>query len=502
MNTNGETTELRLVIGSDRKIRMESPPDGFKDLEVDPVLKDADDGGLLRATISALVEMARRNRLRREDEYRLLGAYLHFVLLDNDIGRQLHDALMAKDGSGMIRIVLEFEVGIQNLAAWPWEYLYRPGPNGDLGSGYFLHEYAKVVLVRHLPTNAGWHEVSDPPVRVLVVVSAPEEMNLSFERLLEDLEQLAAERSTDIDLRVVRPTEADPDDETRHIPAATYGRFYDTLGTFDPHMVHLFAHGRRRRDRGEIAFMDAARGPRWIEEEQLTRDLTQRARSLRFVLLEACESALAYDNLLHHHAAVSGVAMRLANRGVPAVVGMQYEIAQGDANAFTLGLYRALLERKPVDLAVLEGREALQRLEADRPARRDDEDEESNGRPGFGLPVLYLTNAKALFPPRPATVQSEFGGLPRSTPPPAANRHPAVPPTTLHCVRCDNENPGDVSHCIRCRNYLSCPACNRRVESLDAFCECGVSLERANVPLEPAHGSRRAPPARGPGRWG
>jgi hypothetical protein len=96
--------------------------------------------------------------------------------------------------------------------------------------------------------------------------------------------------------------------------------------------------------------------------------------SLRLVVLNSCEGART-SNV----DPFSGVATTLIEFGIPAVIGMQFEITDEAAIAFSASLYRALAQGLPVDAAIGAARCAIV-------AEREAE---------FGTPVLFLRAADA-----------------------------------------------------------------------------------------------------------
>lgn len=502
MADDSATRTIRLIVSGDGNLRVREKPEGLT-MTLTPVPLDLA-RGLQEDTIRLLVDMARCNRLDSDHEYQLLGSHLYAVLFGNDIGRALHEAL-ADMSIKRMRVVLEFEEDQHELAAWPWEYLYCPLKLGATGSGYFLHQLTRLVLIRNLPLDSSQGvTVEAPPVRVLFLASEPRNMHLSYESVLERVEDLADATDGEMELRVIRPTARDADSDSNiELAAATYRNFVNTVETWEPHMIHIVAHGRRVGESSEIAFMDANRDAKWISEEELASDLSSvQIRAPRFVMLEACESALpGYDTLRNHHAAVSGVAMRLAHAGIPAVVGMQYEIEQGDANAFTNEFYTALIDRETVDMAVLRGRRALLDAERDRPHEDGEGNGRSKRRPGFGLPVLYLSNTGALFPP-PGSETANLGDVGGTGAARLLQTAEPDAPMLERCPRCAHPCDWRDKYCDRCHNYLKCPRCQYPVAKARESCgQCESPLEREGVDLNPRQGIRRVPPAAQAGKF-
>ena len=99
------------------------------------------------------------------------------------------------------------------------------------------------------------------------------------------------------------------------------------------------------------------------------------AKGVRLAVLGACDTGRRDD-----HNVWSGVAAALVERGVPAVVAMQFTIGDRKAAAFAAALYRALVAGLSVDEAVALGRTAIRTVSTG--AQSDVRD--------WVVPVLYL----------------------------------------------------------------------------------------------------------------
>ena len=128
--------------------------------------------------------------------------------------------------------------------------------------------------------------------------------------------------------------------------------------------------------------------------------MLQDERALRLVVLNSCDGART-----SHIDPFSGVATSLIEFDIPAVVGMQFEITDLAAIAFSESLYTGLAHGMPIDAAVGPARRAIMAMTTAE----------------FGTPVLFLRDGDArLFDidnPEPAV----------STPP--AEPEPADEPT-------------------------------------------------------------------------
>ena len=99
------------------------------------------------------------------------------------------------------------------------------------------------------------------------------------------------------------------------------------------------------------------------------------AKGVRLAVLGACDTGRRDDKNVW-----AGVAAALVERGVPAVVAMQFTIGDRKAAAFARGLYRALVAGLTVDEAVALGRTAVRTVSTGEQADVRD----------WGVPVLYL----------------------------------------------------------------------------------------------------------------
>ena len=82
--------------------------------------------------------------------------------------------------------------------------------------------------------------------------------------------------------------------------------------------------------------------------------MLQDESSLRLVVLNACEGARS-----SHVDPFSGVAASLVNFDIPAVIGMQFEITDAAAIAFSQSLYTGLARGLPIDTALAPARRAI-----------------------------------------------------------------------------------------------------------------------------------------------
>jgi hypothetical protein len=165
------------------------------------------------------------------------------------------------------------------------------------------------------------------------------------------------------------------------------------------HAFHFIGHGGYdTRNRSGVLVLENERGdPHEVSGEELGL-LLQDERSLRLAVLNSCEGARS-----SHVDPFSGAAASLVHYGVPAVIGMQFEITDEAAIAFAGRLYEGLARNYPVDAALAQARRSIFA------AGNDIE---------FGTPVLFLRGKDArLFDvvddiPGPAPLPIDLEELP------------------------------------------------------------------------------------------
>lgn len=166
------------------------------------------------------------------------------------------------------------------------------------------------------------------------------------------------------------------------------------------HVFHFVGHGGYdTHDQSGILILENERGdPHEVSGEELGL-LLQDERSLRLAVLNSCEGARS-----SHVDPFSGAAASLVHYGVPAVIGMQFEITDEAAIAFAGRLYDALARDFPVDAALAQARRSIFA------AGNDIE---------FGTPVLFLRG-------RDARLFDVVSDVPAQAPLPAEPEEPYV----------------------------------------------------------------------------
>lgn len=284
-----------------------------------------------------------------------LGARLFQVVFGGEVGicwQRSLDECQRHDTGLRIRLRLS---GAPELSELPWEFLY------DQASNQFLALSSKTPIVRYIDLPQSTRPVTvKPPLRVLVMVSNP----LDWDTL-------------DVDEERNRLKDALADSVKRghvildFLPEATLEALQHRLRQNTYHLFHFIGHGGFDQDRrdGILIFRDEhGRGQR-VTSQHLSTILTDHS-ALRLVILNACEGARGA-----REDPFTGVAQTLVQRGIPAVIAMQYQVVDQAAIAFSQEFYAALVDKYPVDAAVSEARKTVFTQGSDI---------------GWGVPVIYM----------------------------------------------------------------------------------------------------------------
>lgn len=241
------------------------------------------------------------------------------------------------------------------LLNFPWEFLYNASLNR------FLSLSVSTPLVRYmdLPERINPLQVN-LPLRVLVVISSPSDYPiLDVEREWNNL-QNALKDLTERGVIVLERLETATPTQLQY---ATRRNEY--------HIFHFIGHGgfNVSAQDGVLLFEDENKLGRQLSGQYLGTILHDE-QTLRLAVLNACEGGRTGTN-----DPFAGVAQSLVQQGVPAVIGMQFEVTDQAAITFARDFYTAIADGYPVDAALAEARKAIYSLGNDIE---------------WGTPVLYM----------------------------------------------------------------------------------------------------------------
>jgi CHAT domain-containing protein len=372
--------QLRILDGSDGDYRVVAQgPDGSaaEGTFANPFTPEELEIFVLRAGVPR--RKARGYRSSAMEQAKEFGSRLHDALLQGDVRDVYLGARRIADSRDHGLRVTLYLTSTPELMQIPWEFLYeRPD---------FLSQSIYTPVVRSLDLS----RVREPrrvklPLRILGMVSGPDgvvELDVDEER-----QKLEESLATLIDAGAV---------QVNWLPRATLAELDRAISEPDEeHVIHYIGHGAydERTEDGILILEDAQGRPHEVTGEELSSMLRDE-RSLRLVVLNACEGARA-----SRVDPFSGVASALVEGGIPAVIGMQFEITDGAAITFASRLYTSLAQGYPVDAALAQSRRSIFA------AGNDIE---------FGTPVLFLRGADAhlfdLENPAPVEMEATVGSV-------------------------------------------------------------------------------------------
>ena len=298
------------------------------------------ENALLKLENALLQSGGTRRRALTEQEQAVqdFGRALFEALLEGDLRSFYYESKRdaTRQGHGL-RVRLHIRV--PELAALPWEYLYDPRVPD------YLCLARGTPLVRYLDLP---HPIEPltvaPPLQILVMMAGPDDqpsLDTTRERermrgALEPLEQRGLVKLTWLEGQTWR-------DLQRAMRGGPW------------HIFHFIGHGAfdRRADEGALALADDDGQTYLIHATPLGRLLANHG-TLRLAVLNACEGAKGGQRDLF-----SSTAAKLAQRDIPAVLAMQYEISDHAAIELTRAFYESLADGLPVDAALAEARTAI-----------------------------------------------------------------------------------------------------------------------------------------------
>ncbi len=339
---------------------------------------------LRREMITLFQEWLSESRVQKRKELEVLGTILFQALFNGPILGLFEKHLDKTQESGsQFRVQLRFK-NAPSLANLPWEYMYYI-PQG--GRSFFLSTAVELNLSRFMqpPAGRGLLEPDESTLRLLVVVSAPDDPDLgpvAAKPIIEAIEGLAADQPIQIEI----------------LKKPTVHSFVEKLETSKPHVLHFIGHGRfnQKEGKGEIALLNFdEKTTRWVQDSDFAEYFSNTKAVPRLVFLHVCESGV-----VKFESGFAGLAPKLIESGVPMVVAMQHPISNEAAISFGKTFYRQLAKGECVDRAVQQGRYAIT---VDDPRAYNDR--------VFGTPVLYLCSYNSLILPEkdPDTEQKGEG---------------------------------------------------------------------------------------------
>ena len=267
------------------------------------------------------------------------GGNLFAAVFGGQVGRlfdlSLAEGLAQKKG---LRVLLRL-AEVPRLATLPWEYLY------DRRHQRFLTLSKKSVLTRYLALPERNRPFAiQSPLRILAVLASP------FDQPPLQVEQEWQSLQTALSGLVERGLV-----EVERLEQATIVALQQKLRQNSYHIFHFVGHGGfdKTSQAGFLRFEAHNRRSHLVSAHDLGQLLYDH-QSLCLVFLNACKGGQGSSR-----STFSGVASVLMRQGIPAVIGMQFDITDQAAVVFAAEFYRALADEYPLEGALTEARRAV-----------------------------------------------------------------------------------------------------------------------------------------------
>ena len=234
---------------------------------------------------------------------------------------------------------IRLRLGDPGMADLPWEFLYNRSVNRFIA----LSVQTPVVRYMDLPEQIQPIAV-ELPIRVLVMIPSPIDfpsldVEAEWTRLHQALSALIAANQ----IALERVDDATLESLQRRLRRASY------------HIFHFIGHGEFDQDQQEgVLILEAENRRGHKVGSQFLGMLLHDHESLRLAILNACEGARTSRT-----DPFAGSAQSLVQQGIPAVIAMQFEIADDVASWFAHEFYGALANGYPVDASLTEARKSI-----------------------------------------------------------------------------------------------------------------------------------------------
>lgn len=294
-----------------------------------------------------------------------------------------------KTGLNNTQLRIRFNLtSVPHLAGLPWEFLC-PIPENN----FLARSYDSIVRYQELNTPFNNSLLTEPPLRILVVVSNPQgvpalDVEGELKNLKDAVQQLEANRQIVLD-PLYKPT-----------LKALRLRLHEQRRKNTPyHVFHFIGHGvfDSSSKQGQLLFETELGAPSRVSAQELGEILATHD-SFRLAVLNACEGARTSVS-----DSFSGVAQTFLRSGAaPAVIAMQYRISDTSAKIFSQRFYEELVNGEDIDTAVALARTSI----SDNASEQQDGE---NAPAEWGTPVLYLRARESRLVNFPAPTGQEEG---------------------------------------------------------------------------------------------
>jgi WD40 repeat protein len=246
---------------------------------------------------------------------------------------------LANDRKAKLRLRLCIEDN--SIANLPLEYLYRK-KKGD-----FIAANPNIVLSRYLnvPLEPSYVRRQKGPLKMLTIIADPIDQNT----------RLDTEEWKDLIRKALFEPLNNKSIYLDFLDEASQGKVINSINKNYPNIIQFIGHGVYRNGKGYLAFVDEKTNKtRLIDDESFANFYMASRDYLGLISLATCESGRSDDPQ-----SFMGIAPRLVQRGIPAVIAMQSNIHTETAKIFLKEFYGSISKGNPVDLAAQFARNAI-----------------------------------------------------------------------------------------------------------------------------------------------
>ncbi|MBC6952128.1 CHAT domain-containing protein, partial [candidate division KSB1 bacterium] len=314
------------------------------DLVIRPSISDHDLKVLTRLRQEFDRKLERREPLTPK-EIIALGTHLWEALANAvDGGLEKIFGLREQAIAGATHVRLILESGEPDIQALPWEMTFH----ADQRLGFLSRNADFTLLRRWQPADEAMPDLPGGPLRILLFVASPEDLDPEKSRLDFETEETFLFAQLDAGLsRGEVEIDVAEDGTLETLQARLESNVY--------HVVHCSMHGSMQDGHALLSFEDRATGrQRNVAPQDLIAAWKNGKAPAPCFFLSACQSALPDTQR-----AVPSFAHALLEAGVPHVIGMRRSVADTAATNFAGYFYHALAAGKPLDRAVTEARQKI-----------------------------------------------------------------------------------------------------------------------------------------------
>ena len=250
----------------------------------------------------------------------------------NDHFERCMGTIQASDVFKGIRVRLSIEN--KALIQVPWE-LARYPQTGD-----YLAVSSNIILSRYIHRRGrlGLARDFQPLTSLGVLIAEPDALNkVDAQHELNELKKI----------------ENNPMNIIEIIPG-TSENLREAVEKHSIDILHYIGHGDFSNDEGYLMLESSDNQCDKYSSDRVANILNLADNSIQMIILNSCKGAESSS-----YANFSGVAIRLIQNSIPAVVAMQYNISNQSAIIFSKVFYQAIINGFPIEYSVQKGRQAI-----------------------------------------------------------------------------------------------------------------------------------------------